>query len=62
MTNDMIKNIDATMLLSIINTKLRDKYTSLDILCDDLEITKEYILNKLETIGYNYNETENRFR
>jgi hypothetical protein len=62
MTNDMIKNIDATMLLSIINTKLRDKYTSLDILCDDLEITKEYILNKLETIGYNYNETENQFR
>ena len=62
MTNDMIRNIDATMLLSIINTKLRDKYTSLDILCDDLEITKEYILNKLETIGYNYNETENQFR
>ena len=62
MTNDMIKNIDATMLLSIMNTKLRDTYASLDILCDDLEITKEYILNKLETIGYNYNETENQFR
>ena len=62
MTNDMIKNIDPTMLLSIINTKLRDQYASLDILCEDLEITKEYILNKLNTIGYNYNETENRFK
>lgn len=62
MTNDMIKNIDPTILLSIINTKLRDQYASLNILCEDLEITKEHILNKLNTIGYNYNETENQFK
>ena len=62
MTDDLIKNIEPIMLLSIMNTKLRDQYASLEILCEDLEITKEYILNKLETIGYNYNETENRFR
>jgi len=36
MTNDLIKNIEPTMLLSIMNTKLRDQYASLDILCDDL--------------------------
>jgi len=62
MTDDMIKDIDPTMLLSIMNTKLRDQYASLDMLCDDLEITKEYILNKLKTIGYNYNDKTNQFK
>jgi len=56
MTNDSIKNIDPNILLSIMNTKLRDQYSSLDILCYDLELTKEYILNRLKEIGYNYNE------
>jgi biotin operon repressor len=62
MTDDMIKNMDPTILLSIMNTKLRDEYASLDMLCDDLEITKEDILNKLKTIGYDYNETKNQFK
>lgn len=62
MTNDSIKSIDPNMLLSIMNTQLRDKYSSLDILCYDLEITKEIILNRLESIGYNYNEKENQFK
>ena len=54
--------IDPNILLSIINTKLRDQYASLDILCYDLEMTKEDIVNTLKTIGYNYNETENQFK
>jgi hypothetical protein len=62
MTNDSIKNIDPNILLSIINTKLRDQYASLDILCYDLELTKEYILNRLKEIGYNYNEEKNQFK
>ena len=40
MTNDSIKNIDPNILLSIMNTKLRDQYASLDILCYDLESDK----------------------
>lgn len=62
MTNDYIKIGDPNILLSIINTKLRDQYDSLDILCYDLEITKEDIINKLKAIGYNYNKTENQFQ
>ena len=62
MTNDLIKIIDPNMLLSIMNTKLRDQYASLDILCDDLGIAKEDILKKLKSIGYTYNETENQFK
>ncbi|MCE5222263.1 MAG: DUF4250 domain-containing protein [Clostridium sp.] len=62
MTNDSIKNIDPNILLSLMNTKLRDQYASLDILCNDLELTKEYILNRLKSIGYNYNEEKNQFK
>jgi hypothetical protein len=62
MTDDFIKNMDPVMLLSIINMKLRDQYASLDILCEDLEITKKYIINKLKIIDYNYNQIENQFK
>lgn len=62
MTNDSIKNMDPNILLSIMNTKLRDQYASLDILCYDLDLTKEYIVNRLKDIGYNYNEEKNQFR
>jgi hypothetical protein len=62
MTNDSIKNIDPNILLSIMNTKLRDHYTSLDVLCYDLGISKECILIKLDSIGYAYNEKENQFK
>lgn len=62
MTNDSIKIIDPNILLSVMNTKLRDQYASLDILCYDLGIAKEGILTKLNSIGYTYNERENQFK
>lgn len=62
MTNDSIKIMDPIMLLSIMNMKLRDQYSSLDILCYDLEISKEGILSRLNSIGYSYNERENQFK
>jgi hypothetical protein len=62
MTNDTVNSMDSNMLLSIINMKLRDQYSSLDLLCDDLELIKENIINKLESIGYNYNESKNQFK
>lgn len=62
MTNDSIKIMDPIMLLSIMNMKLRDQYTSLDILCYDLGIAKEGILSRLDSIGYSYNERENQFK
>lgn len=52
---------DATMLLSMINMKLRDEYDSLQSLCDDLELSQEEIELKLSTIGYHYDEALNRF-
>jgi len=52
---------DPVMLLSIVNTQLRDKYTSLDELAKVEGTTAEEIINKLETINYHYNETRNQF-
>ena len=43
---------DPVILLSVINTKLRDFYENLDLLCDDLEADKEDIIDKLNSIGY----------
>lgn len=62
MTDDSIKNMDPNILLSIMNTKLRDHYASLDALCYDLEVKKDGILIKLNSIGYTYNEKENQFK
>lgn len=52
---------DPAILLSFINTKLRDSYASIDEMCDDLEIDKETIVASLRTIGYEYNYDRNAF-
>ena len=35
---------DPVMLLSVVNTKLRDYYTSLDALCEDMQTEKQKII------------------
>lgn len=52
---------DAFMLLSVVNTKLRDFYSSLDSLCDDLGESRDEIIKKLAEAGFEYNEKQNRF-
>ena len=52
---------DPAILLSYLNTKLRDTYKSLDDLCDDLESDKELLINKCGAIGYIYSEERNQF-
>lgn len=52
---------DPVMLLSFVNTKLRDQYASLDVLCDDLDAPRAALEAKLGEIGYFYNAKENRF-
>lgn len=52
---------DPAMLLSFVNLKLRDFYKSLDDLCEDLDVDKEEILQKLESIQYRYDEGRNQF-
>lgn len=52
---------DPAMLLSFINLKLRDFYSSLDDLCEDLSASKEEIISKLSSIDYEYDEESNQF-
>ena len=52
---------DPVILLSVVNTKLRDFYPTLDALCDDMEVDREYIENSLKSIGYVYNSDRNSF-
>ena len=52
---------DPMILLSFINTKLRDFYPSLDALCEDADISREEIIKKLSAIDYTYNAELNKF-
>lgn len=49
------------MLYSFLNLKLRDYYSSLDNLCDDLDISRTEIEDKLKKAGYKYDEAQNKF-
>ncbi len=53
---------DPIILLSYINTKLRDDYPTLDELCADLLISKKELESRLEAIGCVYSEETNSFK
>ena len=53
---------DPMILLSVVNTKLRDDYDSLDVLCEDLDEDREAIEKALAAAGFAYDEGQNRFR
>lgn len=52
---------DPVILLGVINTKLRDFYTSLDALCEDMDIDKNELTEKLSVIDYAYDPGRNQF-
>lgn len=52
---------DPVMLLSVINTKLRDYYPSLDALCDDMHIDRKELSDRLDLIDYTYDAGRNQF-
>lgn len=53
---------DPIMLLSFLNTKLRDEYNTLDLLCDDLNLNKDEIIKKLSLVDYQYDASINQFK
>lgn len=52
---------DSNMLLSFVNMKLRDFYTSLDEMCEDLDIDRTELEKQLNEAGYEYNVQLNKF-
>lgn len=52
---------DPVMLLSVVNTKLRDYYSNLEEFAKAEGVTKEEIIQRLAKINYFYDENHNRF-
>ena len=52
---------DPMILLSVVNTKLRDFYTDLDTLCQEMQIEKKELTEKLASIDYEYDAGLNQF-
>ena len=53
---------DPIILLSYINTLLRDQYPSLEELCKAFDVPQQQITEKLAAVGYTYDAEQNRFR
>lgn len=53
---------DPMILLSYINTHLRDDYPTLDALCEELDVSRKELEERLEAVGFTYDEAQNRFR
>lgn len=52
---------DPVMLLSYINTQLRDFCSDLSDLCRTLDLDQKQLVNKLADIGYLYDPERNQF-
>ncbi len=52
---------DPVMLLSYVNTQLRDYGDSLESLCDRKDIEQAELVEKMKGIGYCYDEKTNQF-
>lgn len=52
---------DPLILSSYLNTLLRDRYPSLDALCDDLEEDISALTECMSTLGWRYDEKVNQF-
>lgn len=52
---------DPVILLSYVNTQLRDFFDSLDALCSLRGIKKDELIAKLDSIDYHYDDHLNQF-
>lgn len=62
MNKDQILSMDTYILLSFINTKLRDEFENIKSLCKFYDLEEEDIINKLNTINYKYDTETNQFK
>ena len=52
---------DPMILLSFVNSQLRDNYNNLEEFCSVYEISKEELTETLKNIDYEYDKTQNQF-
>ena len=53
---------DPILLMSVLNTYLRDQYASLEALCEDRELDADDVCARLEAAGFTYQPERNQFR
>lgn len=53
---------DPMILLSFVNTKLRDEFPSLEALCRQYDITPEGLRETLSRVGFIYDPDQNQFK
>ena len=58
----MLLPADGNILLSLINTKLRDEYSSLEELCEEEGLDVAELTARLSALGYSYEEAQNTFK
>ena len=52
---------DPVILLSVVNTKLRDEYASLQELCASMDVDAAALKAELAALNYHYDPIQNRF-
>lgn len=52
---------DPMMLYSAVNMMLRDRYNSLDELCEDLDVDRDKLEHRLAEVGFEYSVKDNKF-
>ncbi|WP_294350371.1 DUF4250 domain-containing protein [uncultured Clostridium sp.] len=62
MNRDSLLAMDPVILLSVLNMKLRDNFSSLKALCEDVGVAEEEVVTKIKAIGYDYDESSNQFK
>lgn len=53
---------DPVMMLSVVNTALRDHFSSLNDLAENYEVSADDIVEKLAAIDYHYDPSTNQFK
>ena len=53
---------DPYILLSFINTRLRDQYPDLETLCREMDVDRDELEKKLGAAGFEYLPAANQFR
>lgn len=52
---------DPMILLSFVNTQLRDNYSTLEDFCSTYNVSRETLEETLKNIDYEYDQTQNQF-
>ncbi|APH16580.1 hypothetical protein NPD5_906 [Clostridium sporogenes] len=58
---DQIKNMNPYILLSLVNTKLRDEFENLKDFCKTYDVKEDEVITKMKTIDYKYDSEINQF-